>query len=527
MPRKSTFLTITDQFCGAGGSSQGARAVAQRVKGLEVKLALNHWKLAIETHNSNFPDTMHDCTDISACDPRRYPSTDILITSPECTNHSLAKGKKRLKATMDLFDNGKIDAAADRSRATMWDVPRFAEYHNYNIIIVENVVDARKWVMFDPWLSAMHALGYNHRCVYLNSMFCHPTPQSRDRMYVVFWKKGNKAPNLEFTPTAWCEKCGRDTYAVQTWKKPGQRGGVYGKRGQYIYCCPSCQSIVQPYYYAAFNCIDWTDIGKRIGDREKPLSDNTTRRIRYGLDKYGAEPLFIVNYNPGHSRPVRQHFSTVTADDHHALATPFIIKAEHTAGMNVKPSTDPWQTQTKTDSLGFVTPFILKQEHQHAGHAGKVRSSREAMQVQTARQSSMMISPPFLTEMYGNGQARKVSDELNTVTAGGGKTGIVTTEAWNSFIASSYNGSKCTKHVSESVGTVNTRDRHALVSYQKPRLEDCYYRMLKPQEIKLAMAFESDYIVLGSGKDQVKQLGNAVTPPAMEFLIERCIESLK
>jgi DNA (cytosine-5)-methyltransferase 1 len=85
---KNSYVTVTDQFCGAGGSSLGAVAA-----GAEVKLALNHWRLAIETHNHNFPDTLHDCTDISACDPRRYPSTDILITSPECTNHSIAKGK--------------------------------------------------------------------------------------------------------------------------------------------------------------------------------------------------------------------------------------------------------------------------------------------------------------------------------------------------------------------------------------------------------------------------------------------------
>ena len=127
MIRKNSYLTLTDQFCGAGGSSQGATAA-----GVEVKLALNHWNLAIETHNANFPNTLHDCTDISASDPRRYPSTDILITSPECTNHTVANGKKRLKQQMDLFATGKIDAAAERSRATMWDVPRFAEYHKYN-----------------------------------------------------------------------------------------------------------------------------------------------------------------------------------------------------------------------------------------------------------------------------------------------------------------------------------------------------------------------------------------------------------
>lgn len=123
---KNSYITVTDQFCGAGGSSQGARKILEPLGG-EVKLALNHWKLAIETHNTNFPDTLHDCTDVSACDPRRYPSTDILITSPECTNHSLAKGQKTVKAQLDLFDKGKLDPAAERSRATMWDVVRFAE----------------------------------------------------------------------------------------------------------------------------------------------------------------------------------------------------------------------------------------------------------------------------------------------------------------------------------------------------------------------------------------------------------------
>ena len=70
---KHSYLTITDQFCGAGGSSQGARRLSRKMGGgLEIALAMNHWRLAIETHNTNFPQTDHDCADISACDPRRY-----------------------------------------------------------------------------------------------------------------------------------------------------------------------------------------------------------------------------------------------------------------------------------------------------------------------------------------------------------------------------------------------------------------------------------------------------------------------
>jgi len=45
-------VTVTDGFCGAGGSSTGARNA-----GAEVRMAINHWSLAIETHNTNHPET--------------------------------------------------------------------------------------------------------------------------------------------------------------------------------------------------------------------------------------------------------------------------------------------------------------------------------------------------------------------------------------------------------------------------------------------------------------------------------------
>ena len=49
MSRKNSYLTVTDQFCGAGGSSQGVRKLSRKIGGgFEVKLAMNHWRLAIE-----------------------------------------------------------------------------------------------------------------------------------------------------------------------------------------------------------------------------------------------------------------------------------------------------------------------------------------------------------------------------------------------------------------------------------------------------------------------------------------------
>ena len=37
--------------------------------------------------------------------------------------------------------------------------------HRYNAIVVENVVDAREWVMWPARLHAMDLLGYDHKCI--------------------------------------------------------------------------------------------------------------------------------------------------------------------------------------------------------------------------------------------------------------------------------------------------------------------------------------------------------------------------
>lgn len=508
-------ITVTDQFCGAGGSSIGAVAA-----GAELRLGLNHWKLAIETHASNFPHADHDCTDISACDPRRYPSTDILITSPECTNHSLAKGRSRQNQQADLFGN-LPDPSEERSRATMWDVPRFAEYHRYRLIIVENVVDARLWVTWDAWLHAMRLLGYDHQTVYLNSQFAWPTPQSRDRLYVIFWRHGNKAPDLDVRPLAACEHCGHDVQAVQSWKQPHRRWGRYGD--QYVYRCPDCARTVRPYYYAAANAIDWSLPSPRIGDRARPLKAKTIARIQAGLDKYGGQHLLVGNYTPGWTRPITEPAGTVTTSDHHGL----IVQLNYAGGDRVRPTTDVMPTQTTRQDTGLVTmpfltsyygtgqstaidepvptvtsldrhalvtpPFILGYYTRLSGVQAAVSGIDEAMPTQSTQPRHYLVTPPFIARLRNNQDASAISDTLGTVTAGGGHFGLV----------------------------VPPGD-----APPPPSIDDCGFRMLQPHEIKAAMAFPDHYRVLGTKRDQVRQLGNAVTPPVMELLLQRSLATL-
>jgi DNA (cytosine-5)-methyltransferase 1 len=79
--------------------------------------------------------------------------------------------------------------------------------------------------------------------------------------------------------------------------------------------------------------------------------------------------------------------------------------------------------------------------------------------------------------------------------------------------------------VGEPAGTVTTVDRNALVG-PNVDVDDCTFRMLEPHEIQAAMAFAPDYEVLGNKRERVRQLGNAVTPPAARDLIAAVVEAL-
>ena len=48
----------------------------------------------------------------------------------------------------------------------------------------------------------------------------------------------------------------------------------------------------------------------------------------------------------------------------------------------------------------------------------------------------------------------------------------------------------------------------------------CYLRMLLPDELKQIQGFPNDYIVCGSDKEKITQIGNAVPPPLIRAIVE-------
>lgn len=555
---KASDLTVTDLFCGAGGSSSGAAAA-----GVRPLLALNHWRRAIETHNTNFPEAEHHCVDVMDMPTTRVKQlrpTHILVASPECTNHSQARTKK---AEATLFDPHGADEA-ERSRATMMDVPRFAEQHGYEIVVVENVVEVLRWAGYTPWLQYMHNLGYDHQLLFLNSLIAHPTPQSRDRFYAVFWKRRNRRPELRFTPPSWCPACSARVEGVQSWRG-ARRTGKY--RQQYDYRCPACAGVVYPYAYPAASAIDWALPTQRIGDRARPLAPATRRRVEVGLERFGRPVMVNAavrgSWPPFDAWPADDPMPTQTATLNNAIAVPGPFLAILRTNADASSIREPLRTMVAGNvGHALVQPpaWLLPTTRSHdTRRSAKTRPVDEPMPSLTTQAEWALAVAPFLAELRGgSSDVRGVDEPLATVTASGNHhalvvpafyvknygrveaaeamahhvsepLGTVTGVDHHSLVTmpflTSYYGQGGATPVAEPVPTVTTRDRHALV---EPAIEvdDCGFRMLEPHEIQRAMAFADEYIVTGNKRERVRQLGNAVTPPVMRMIIERCVEAL-
>lgn len=101
-------IHVADHFCGAGGTSTGVAEACEEL-GLKVDLlAINHWPVAIDT--KAHPWARHLCASLTHVKPRNVVPggrLHLLVASPECTNHSIAKGGR---------------PRDEQSRATAWDV---------------------------------------------------------------------------------------------------------------------------------------------------------------------------------------------------------------------------------------------------------------------------------------------------------------------------------------------------------------------------------------------------------------------
>lgn len=412
--------------------------------GRPVDIAINHDPQAIRMHKTNHPQTLHLTEDIFKVDLEKYVAgrhVSLMWASPDCTSHSKAKGGQPRKQGLRILP---------------WAVYKHASKILPDVIIMENVEEIQQWGSLDDngrpiperkgeeyqkFVGSMKSLRYDFSSRELVAAD-YGAPTTRKRWYAIFRRDGK--------PIVWPEP---------THSKDGAYGKKWLECGDYI---------------------DWSDLGKSIFDRKKPLADATMKRIANGFVKY------VVN-NPH----------------------PYIVKNKEAFDFLIQYHGE----QKECDSRGQLLTEPIKT-------------------IDTSNRYGLVTA--FVTKFYKSGTGQRCDEPLHTITTSPGHFGLI-----SAFLIKYY-GTGCGQELSGPLGTITTKDRFGLVNAvteingEQYILKDIFLRMLKPEELKLMQGFPADYIIDRDYNwqkypvcEQVKRIGNSVVPIMAEVLVKANCPYLK
>lgn len=421
-----------DGFAGGGGASEGLR-----MAGVEVTIAINHDPAAIKMHTVNHPKALHLTEDIFQVDLSKYiipdDSVDVCWLSPDCSSHSRAKGGQPRESGLRI-----LPWAVHRLCKQILDITGRLP----SILFMENVEEIQEWGPLDDgghpipdrkgedyvkFIDAMKALGFDFDCRTLVAAD-YGAPTIRKRWYAVFRSDGKPI-----------------RFPEPSHSKDGTEG-------------------LLPWVPVS-TVLDFTDLGKSIFERKRPLAEKTQKRIANGIKKFildNPDPYFLPE----------------------EVALPFLIQYHgETREGDCRGQTvgDPLQTIDTSNRYGLVSAF--------------------------------------LTKFYKSGTGQALDEPLHTITTSPGHFGLV-----SAFLIKYY-GCGEGQPVTEPLATITTKDRFGMVGVVALKdgtryvISDIRLRMLKPEELKLAQGFPKSYIIDRDPdgnpypvKDQVARIGNSVVP---------------
>lgn len=497
---------IVDSFAGGGGASTGIELATGR----PVDIAIDHDPDAILMHKTNHPRTEHIQASVWDVDPVEVCAgrpVGLLWASPDCKHFSKAKGGKPVDKHI---------------RGLAWIVLRWAGTVRPRVIILENVEEFRTWgpvrrgrpvkskagQTFTKWLGQLRDLGYDVEWRELVAAD-YGAPTTRKRFFLIARCDGR--------PIVWPERthAPRDSEAVKAGK-------------------------LKPWRSAA-EIIDWSATGYSIfaSKRElkekygvnavRPLADNTLRRVIRGVDKFtlkSGKPFIFQCKFDNQPQSVDNPLGTITAVNSHHVIAPSLIqyhteRHEHVRGQDV---TEPLMTIDAANRYELAAASLT-------AYYGADRHGQDVtapLRTVTARDRAG-LTLASLVKMQGTNLGGAVSEPVQTITAGGGYHGVVTTEVRKAEPgAELHNWPKIR-------GLLNIHCGYALADDEVLLLElggtwyfiaDIGLRMLIPRELYRANGFPDDYIIDRdyTGREypkfkQTARCGNAVPPPFAEALV--------
>lgn len=457
-------VSIADLFCGAGGSSTAAvRAVEAR--GMRAELvAVNHWPVAVATHQANHPGAMHFCQDVEVLRPRdAVPSgrLDVLLASPECTHHSRARGGRPV---------------VDQKRATAWCVPRWCADLYVGKFLVENVAEFRQWgpidsrgrpiksregETFQAWCSTLENMGNRIDVRELNCAD-YGDPTTRRRLFVMGRRDGRRI----VWPEASHEASGE--------------ASLFGPRER---------------WRPARDVIDWGRKGRSVFGRKAPLKPNTLRRLMAGVSRYFGvlAPVYLDALERELARSIERWGDVAKGKapriaPHSDAAPPIPFLLGQHAGNAARSVDDPVMTLCAGGAVALVAPY-------YGGGSGLTcKPVDDPLDTVTAKARFGLLEPFMLQlDQTGGGgdRTRPVSQPLPT---------IVTVQTM------------------ALAAPVIEIDGERIVC-------DLLYRMIAWDELARAMSFPDDYQFAGNATEITRQIGNAVPGRTVNTLVGALLDT--
>ena len=281
---------IVDIFAGGGGASTG---IAQAL-GRSPDVALDYNKTALAMHRANHPAGEHICEDIWKAQPRgivKDRTVDLVWGSPECTNHSVAKGG-------GLRDSKSRDMAWAFFKWIMETRPAVGIMENVHGFLDWGPCDAegfpikkKKGLHFREFVAKLRRLGYKVEYRLLRADD-YGAATIRKRLFLI--------ARLDCKPV---------------WPEPTHGPGRANP------------------YTPVSACVDLTSTGPSVFDRKKTLSAATLRCIIEGILRHKGAPFIKTYYGMKKQDDFRgcgidEQVGTQTTANRHYLVTPLRTGAD-------------------------------------------------------------------------------------------------------------------------------------------------------------------------------------------------------
>jgi len=392
-PRRK--VLVADLLCGAGGSSTGCQRACDEL-GLEMELvAVNHWPTAIATHSLNHPKARHYVQDISTVRPHILVPEgylDLLMASPTCTHHSVARGGK---------------PTSDQQRSDPWHIITWLTELRVKRIIIENVWEFIKWGPVDPvtmkpikdregeyfnaWIDTVRRIGFED----------------------LDWRKLNAANYGDATT--------RSRFIMKGYSYRRQVGWApltHAKRpADGVALVPSLQP-----WRPAREIIDWNIRGRSIFNRKKDLAPKTLARIWAGAIKHGwPRPFLVILRNHMASQGLDVPIPTIAAQGFHiGLAEPVIVNMK---GRSTASGADePLPTQTAHAGHLATAEAVIVRTNMHGRKSPGARGAQDPLMTITT-DGGIAVAEPIILSQHSSGAARSVEEPLPTIMTGGAGAG--------------------------------------------------------------------------------------------------------